>query len=409
MFNKNFLLIALRYLTTKQKDATINSMIKICFAGICIATFALTLVVCIMQGFEQATYQKMQSIYPDLILDANGTEINMKALDPILKESKYEISNSSPQQINQALLYNNECASPIVVCLRGIQPEFEQKVTSLSTKTINNYKEISLPEIIYKNHIFIGTKLAQQLHLSVGNSANLLYSNDEPEKLTIKFKQTPIVIGAIFKTGIDEFDNNLVFCSTELFNSLFPDCGITQVYIKLTDKIHEQSTSELLKKRLNVEVYSWKNLYPALVSALKLEKYAMFFILLLIVIIASMNIISLIFMYATQKKKEIALLICFGMPLNKIKIIFMFISLFISFFATSLGLIIAYIIGLFIKNYSIISLPDDIYITTNLPIQLDPTIFCVIFISSLALSFIASIISTRKLNKINIAQTLKYE
>lgn len=409
MIQKNFLLIALRYLRTNQKDASINSMIRICFIGISIATCALALVVCVMEGFEHATYQKMQSIYPDLILDSRGSEIDIEALRPILLEEQYHITHFSEQRLGQALLYNQEYASPTVIYLRGIEPKNEQNVTALSLKTTHPTKNNTLPEMIHDHQIFIGNKLAKQLHLNVKDEAKILYSNDEPERLTITFQQTAIHIGGIFKTGIDDFDLNLVFCSAELFDSLFPDQGITQVYIKLSDKKHDVLTSTLLQKRLNVDVYSWKNIYPALVSALKLEKYAMFFILLLIVLIASMNIISLIFMYVTQKKKEIALLICFGMPLHKIKQIFICISLYISFFATTIGLAFAYCIGLLLQTYPIISLPDEAYITTHLPIKLDPTIFCVIFISSLILSFCASLISTKKLNKIDIAQTLKYE
>lgn len=409
MIQQNFLLIALRYLHTKQKDASIHSMIRICFLGICIATCALALVVCVMEGFEHATYQKMQSIYPDLILDSHGNEIDIEALRPILQEDQYHVTHISEQRLGQALLYNHEYDHPTVIYLRGIQPEDEELVTTLSTKTIHPQKQASLRTMIHDNHIFIGNKLAQQLHLNIQDEAKILYSNDEPEQLTITFQQTPIIIGGIFKTGIDDFDNNLVFCSAQLFDALFPDRGITQVYMKLSDKKHETFTCQQLQQRLHVDMYSWKNLYPALVSALKLEKYAMFFILLLIVLIASMNIISLIFMYVTQKKKEIALLICFGMPLYKIKRIFIFISLYISFFATSIGLALAYGIGLLLQTYPIISLPEEAYVTTHLPIRLDPTIFCVIFIASLILSFCASIISTKKLSKINIAQTLKYE
>ncbi len=385
MIQKNFLLIALRYLRTNQKDASISSMIKICFLGIFIATCALALVVCIMEGFEHATHQKMQSIYPDLILDARGNEIDIEALRPILQEEQYHIAQISEQRLGQALLYNNEYASPTVIYLRGIEPNHEEAVTSLSLKTVLPQKNNSLQNMIHDNKIFIGKKLSQQLHLNVQNEAKLLYSNDEPEQLTITFQQTPITVGGIFKTGIDDFDSNLVFCSAKLFDSLFPDQGISQVYIKLTDKKHGQLTCQLLQKRLNVAVYSWKNLYPALVSALKLEKYAMFFILLLIVLIASMNVISLIFMYVTQKKKEIALLISFGMPLYKIRRIFIFISLYISFFATTTGLALAYCVGLLVQTYPIITLPDEAYITTHLPIRLDPAIFCVIFISGFSL------------------------
>ena len=68
-----------------------------------------------------------------------------------------------------------------------------------------------------------------------------------------------------------------------------------------------------LRHRLGLDVYSWKDLYPSLVASLKLEKYVSFFILALILLVASMNIISLLFMQITQKRPTIALLQAMGM------------------------------------------------------------------------------------------------
>ncbi len=404
----NFLLIALRYVQTKHKDAAIATMIRICFAGIGIATCALALVVCVMQGFERATHERMQSIYPDLIIDTQGQAIDFEKIKPILQEPVYGIAHVSPQRIEQAMLYNCAYANPTVICLRAIDPEAEQHVTTLATKTITPAKTPMLAQLIFKNYIFIGYKLAQQLNVALHDTISILYSNDEPKNLSITFKQAPVHIGGIFKTGIDEFDTNLVFCAPSFFDQLFPERGITQLYLKLQDKNKVQPCLAL-QERLHVAIYPWQSLYPSLVGALKLEKYAMFFILLLIVVIASMNMLSLIFMFTTQKKREIALLLAFGMPLAHIKLLFISISLYICFFATSTGLLLAYGIGYIIQRYPIITLPDDAYITTTLPIDLDPTIFCIIFFAALGLSCLASLIAIKKIPMKNIAHTLRYE
>lgn len=409
MIKNNFLLIALRYLKSNQDDNSINSMIKICFIGICIATCALALVVSVMQGFEKVTHQKMQSIYPDLILESPGNQLDTEKLQPILQEPQYHITHISEQRVGNALLYNSDYpTTPTVIFLRGINPEREQFVTALASKAINNLHQ-PFTNIIKGNHIFIGKKLAESLDLSIGDQATLLHTDDEPTQLKIQFQQTSIVIGGIFKTGIDEFDNNFAYCSTSFFDTILPDNGITQVYIKLQNHIHEQATTKLLKDRLNVDIYSWQTLYPTLVATLKLEKYVMFFILLLIVLIACMNLMSLTFMYITQKKKEIALFICFGMPLHKIKILFMSISFFITLCGTLCGLVAAYFIGKILQIYPIITLPDEVYLTTHLPIELDPLIFCAILIASLVISLLASIISTNKLQALKLVQVLKQE
>ena len=410
MIPKNFLLIAIRYLQTKQKNSALKSMIKVCILGIFIATCALALVVSVMQGFETATHEKMQSIYPDLIIDSHNQSLNMDKLGPILESPNYQIASYSEQYTAQALLYNDEYEqAPTVICLKGVNPAKESTISKLEQKIVKSSEKNLLANIIHDDQILIGNKLAQNLNSSLHDTLQLLYTDEEPEQLHVTFQKKKVTVGGIFKTGIDEYDSNIAYCSIKLFQQLFPDNRITQVHIKLYDKKDASETIAQLKSRLHVDVYSWKELYPALVSALKLEKYAMFFILLLIVIIASMNIISVIFMFITKKNKDIAVLLCFGMSTFKIKLIFITISLLITIFATSTGLLTAYLIGRIIQKYPCISLPDDAYLLTHLPIQLDPLIFCVIFISSILITLIASIVSIRHINDINIVQILKQE
>jgi ABC-type lipoprotein release transport system permease subunit len=113
MFLPSYFLISLRYLQSAQRNSTIKTMITICFFGIFIATFSLALIISITKGFEQATYSKMQSIYPQLILDAHGQELNYEQLQPILQNPAYHIKNFAPQQTAQALCRSEEHTSEL--------------------------------------------------------------------------------------------------------------------------------------------------------------------------------------------------------------------------------------------------------------------------------------------------------
>lgn len=409
MIQKNFIFIAHRYLFTKSKDASINFMIRLCFIGILIASCSLTLVVSIMNGFEQATYQKIQSIYPDVIIDGHGQQFDMENLSPILEQSQYKIQHFAAQQMSQALIYNPEISqTPTMVFLRGIDPEKESFINKLDSK-VTCPQHHSLLQLTADNQILIGYKMAQDLNLYVADTARILYSNDEPSGLHVTFQQITVRIGGIFKTGVEEFDNNVIFCNTLFFDQLFPDLGIGQVHIKLQPHSNSDEIIATLKKRLQTDVYSWKDLYPTLISALKLEKWAMFFILMLIVFVASMNIISLICMFVTHKKRDIATLICLGMQTSSIRYIFITISFIISSCATIAGLLIAYILGKVVQHYPCIQLPDNIYDTPYLPIKLELTIFFAIFLITIMLGFFASVLATRNIHGLHIIDTLKNE
>lgn len=409
MFFNSYFLISIRYLQAANRISTIRTMMKICFFGIFIGTFSLALIISITKGFEQATYTKMQSIYPQIIIDADGEQLNYEQIKIVLQDPTYKVINYSPQYSIQALCNTIESTDmPCVIQLKGINPQLEHHVTAIQSMIIPKHQEHFLEKLLINNQVIIGKQLAQKLHISTGSQLNLIYTCDDNLTDTTKFNQCKMIVTGIFETGIDEFDNHFIYCSDNFFNNLFPDHGISQIYIQVDQKDELEITIKL-QDRLHINVYSWKKLYTSLVAALDLEKYAMFFILLLIILVASSNIISLLFMQITQKRRDIALLLTFGLSTQKVKIVFLSLSMIITIMATISGLFFAYITGLFLQNYRWIKLPDNVYYTTHLPILMEAHLFLFIFFVVLAISFFASIIPLHKINMKNITTILRNE
>ena len=408
MFINSYFLMSLRYLQAANQNSTIRTMIKICFFGIFIGTFSLALIVSVMKGFEQATYEKMQSIYPQIIIDADGQQLDYENLQPILQDPIYNIAHFAPQQAMQVLCNSIESQEmPYVIQLKGINPQLEHFVTPIQTMILPKNQPHFLEKLVQHNQVIIGKQLAQQLQLSTGSHINLIYTTEEDLTRQVDFQRTKVIVSAIFDTGIDDFDANFIYCSGTFFDQLFPEHGITQIYAKACNGTEEKTVIKILEERLHINVYSWKKLYTSLVSALELEKYAMFLILLLIILVASSNIISLLFMQITQKRKDIALLLTFGLTPKKVKNVFLALSMTISTIAALSGLLFAYGTGLFLQNYRWIKLPDNVYYTTHLPVLMDLYLFLFIFFVVLAISFFASLIPLNKIKMKNIATILR--
>ncbi len=405
---KNFLHLAIRYLLTKHQQATIKLMIKICFIGILVATSCLALVVSIMNGFEQATYKKMQSIYPDLIINMQDQMHQQHEIEQKLSDPKLHVAHTAYQKYHQALLCNPEIdQTPSMIMIRAIIPSDEIQVSNIATK-IMSPKDQTLPNLVHDNQILIGANLAENLDLCIDDDIFILCSSEQSTfGLCMKFDHHAAIVAGIFKTGIEELDSSMIFCHQTFFDQLFLNHPVDQIHIKLTNLKYEQQTLQELKPILKDDIYSWKDLYPTLLAALKLEKYAMIFILMLIIFVASMNIMSLISMYITQKKRDIAILLCFGMSEHDIKKIFLSMSSIIATIASSLGLSIAWIIGILFQKYPFIKLPDNIYDSDYLPIQLELFVFSVIFILTILISIIAAWFATKYISKIKIVETLK--
>ncbi len=404
-------LLAWRYIRGTGEEQTIATMMKVCFVGILIGSCALALVLSVMNGFEKITHEKMQGIHAQLIVRSyNGAHLDAKKLGSVLKKEFPEVAAFSPSTTQHLLIYNEETDdAPDVVMIKAIDPDKEQNVSSLEKKILWSREKKTLPATLANNKILIGKKLAKYLEVKSGSTIQLLFfPNEHVSRRTIKLNKKNAVVGGIFSTGIDEYDSNVVFCAMPLLSKLFPDAGITQVNLRLAPHTHEATLIAKLQKRFRLDVRSWKSLYPALVSALKLEKYAMFFILSLIILVASMNIISLLFMIITQKRGDIAILKAMGCPDEHITAIFVGIGMGIACLASIAGLISAWLIGLFLQTYKFITLPDAYYVT-HLPVRMEWYLFLLVFFVIMVLSFFATWLPARSTRKINIANVLRFE
>jgi len=408
--NKLPFIIAFRYLIGTKQEKNISTMVLVCLTGVTIGSFALALIACIMNGFEKVTYKKIQSIHSQIIADADGQELAFTKISTVLKNEFPEIKAFSPNTVKQVIAQGDEDEDYTVIMLKGIDPIGEANVNNLEQKLISTIeKEKTLAGTLVGDTMLIGDKLAKNLEVMPGDTINLFFSpTQEIKGKQIRLDNRQVTVGGIFKTGIDEFDTSLMVCSLTLMKKIFPESGITQISIRLPKDVDETNLIKKLKKRLHIDVYSWKKLYPALVEALKLEKYAMFFILALITLVASMNIISLLFMLITKKRPDIAILKAMGMPDNNISQIFLYVGMTIAFAGSCLGLLFAFIAGWILETYPFIQLPEAYYVT-HLPAKMEVSIFVIVFFVVMFISFLSAWFPTRKTKAIHISHLLRFE
>lgn len=402
--------LAWRYMKTSHTEKTIALMSKLCFFGITISTFALTLVLFVMRGFEKETHAKLQGVHAQVIIRGYGDPLNYDQIARVLKDEFPEVAAFSPTSMEQCLIQGSAHDDTQVVMIKGIDVATEVLVSSIGNKMVGtDRKPIALHDALNRNSIVIGSQLAKTADIAPGDTITLLCAQTEQVRShTITFDEKDAYVSGIFTTGIDEFDATIVLCSLSFFTTLFPETGIEQINLTLTPSAHEDRVIEQLTKRLGLEVYSWKDLYPALVSALKLEKYAMVIIFALIALVASMSIMSLLFMQITQKRGDIALLKAMGAQDKTIVSIFLIMGMSIACISCLSGILLAVTAGFLLQRYPLITLPD-VYYVSHIPVTIEwPLIFMVISIV-MALSFIATWIPAQKARSFIIAQVLRFE
>jgi len=154
-----------------------------------------------------------------------------------------------------------------------------------------------------------------------------------------------------------------------------------------------------------------------LFSALRLEKIAMFIILVLIVLVAAFNIISTLIMVVMEKHKDIAILKSMGASSKGILKIFMIEGLVIGVVGTTLGAVSGLLIALNLekvtgfveKIFGFKILAPDVYYIDKLPSQVNPADVWIITATAIAVCLLATLYPSWRASKLDPAEALRYE
>ena len=265
----------------------------------------------------------------------------------------------------------------------------------------------------------IGSELAFNLDLNEGDRINLMSSAFVSTPLGSLPKQENFNVIGIFNTGFIEFDQNIIFLTTDDALSIFDkDIKDQSLEIYLKDPLEANSYKKKIEKfDQNYFIYTWSDLNKSFFSALKVERNVMFLILTLIIIVAAFNIISGLTILIKNKTKEIAILKTLGLNNTSIKKSFFLTGFTIGIFATIFGIILGTIFSLNIDNIRIFILtvfkfeifPSDIYFLEKLPSEINLYSIFIIFILSILVSAIASYIPARHISNMKTFRALKYE
>ncbi len=397
------LYIALRYLKSKKRGISFGTFVSI--SGVSLGVMALIIVISVISGFHEDLQKKILGAQAHaVVLSYTGGIENYNSLIQKLSK-KEEIIGYSPFVMGQVLISTNKRSHGVY--LRGILPEFDKKTTEI-------FKHIKYR---YENHndlpwILIGKELANLLGVLPGDIITVISPMGSIGPLGIIPKAKKFIVTGIFEIGMFEYDANLAITELKIAQEFFEYGNkVTGIQLKLKNIYRADIISENLTKELGEPYYvkDWMRMNRNLFSALKLEKFAMFVILTLIVIVASFNIISMLMVNVTEKQREVAILKSMGATDKLIRYIFMSQGLFIGFIGTVIGLLGGLLLCEIIKSYDIIKLPADVYYLSKLPVKVNILDILIISISALIISLISTVYPAHRAAKINPVEILRYE
>ena len=405
-------LLILRFLYSKKSDGFISIFSWFSIIGITIGVGAIIIVMSVMNGFREEITSRLLGINGHLNIYSDKNEILKDELDYFL-----QLNNNillTPLTQTQALLISKDLSKGVF--LRGYDLNF----LSESHFIYNKIKQGKL--FSNKNEIIIGYALAKNLGLKIGDKIKIaIPKTDKTIFGNIPRFKTLNIVG-IFNLGMYEYDSNFVFTNSEIANKLIlinkESFNKIEVFIDDPNLIEkdQRTINEIINdNNLNFYTENWKQNNSALINALNIEKNVMFLILSLIIIVASMNIISGLIIFVKEKNKDIGILKTLGLSNYSLIKIFIFIGFIIgltgTFFGGLLGILfsinITSIQNFIEKLFNTSLFSREIYYLSNLPSKLIFIEVLVVLLISIIICLIATTFPAIRSIKIDPIKSLK--
>ncbi|MBS1947030.1 MAG: ABC transporter permease [Bacteroidetes bacterium] len=396
----NFI-FAWRYFKAKKSTNAINIIAWVSVLAIIIGTASLILVLSVFNGFEGLVKSLYSSFYTDLKISPKSGKIIMLSHEQ-LKElsSVHNIRSFSLVVEDKALLQNGEQLS--IVNLKGVDSNYTH-VIGIEQKIVNGKFAIGnadTPSIVLGAGI--ENALGVQADRNILPLSAYLFKNTGDFKNTDQSNNTELESSlsnaSIFTSGTfliqQDFDNSYAFTNIGFMKQMLGlrPYEYSGVEIAVKDPKDAERTKVLLQKIFD-ENYKVETRYEqnkSLYGVMRMEKWVIYAVLTLILIVAAFNIVGALTMLVLEKQKDIYVLKALGANNNYIKKIFLSEGFLLAVIGGACGIVLALIIGWLQVKYKLIPLQGGSFLIDYYPVKFVATDFLLVAATILFVSFIAS-------------------
>jgi lipoprotein-releasing system permease protein len=395
----NFL-FALRYFKAKKSTNAINIIARVSIAAMIFGTAALILVLSVYNGFEDLVKDIYSTFYTDLkISPASGKVISITPQQLEKLKAIKEIKNFSLVAEEKGILQNGEIQS--VVYLKGVD-ENHQYVAGIKDHLVKGDYELGDAD---NPLIILGAGVENAVGVqSDRNIIPLVVYLPKKAEASVTDPMKAISGDTINTAGTfliqREFDNKYAVTNLGFMKQML---GLgtdeySSLEIAVTDLADTKDVQENLKKIFGAG-YSVQTRYQqnqSLYSVMQAEKWVIYAVLCLILIVASFTMISSLTMLVLEKQKDISVLHAMGANKNFIQKIFLSEGMLLACIGSIAGMLLAILTAWLQVTYKLIPMQGGTFLIDHYPVKLKLPDFLLVGITVFIISIIASWIPARK-------------
>jgi lipoprotein-releasing system permease protein len=413
MFRPLELFIGLRYTRAKRRNQFISFISTVSIVCIAISVIALITVMSVMNGFDYQMKERILGAVSHATISGIGESMQDWPHALKLAEENPHVRGAAPYVETQAYLSAQNSSGAIV---RGIEPTMESKVVDIGDHMV----EGSLAELTPDSwNIVLGKELAMTLGVTVGDRVTVVVQEMRATPMGSVPRLRSFHVVGVFEMGMEQFDSGLALVNMSDAEKLSSLTGPTGIRLKLDDLFNAGPVAKELANKLGqvYRIQTWRDTNANLFAALSMEKVVMFVILSLIILVAVINLISMLMMLVTDKQADIAILRTLGATPRSIMGMFMVQGVLVGLvgigFGVGLGSLLSWKLPGMIKwiehTFHVTFLSPDVYYISEVPSRLDWHDVLWVTVLTFSFSLLATLYPAWRASRTHPAQALRYE
>lgn len=386
------LFFARRYLFSKKKHSSINIMSMISLVGVAVGAMALVVILSVYNGFDSYVRSLYSTFDPELkITPAEGKFFKY---DDALKAKLMAVDGvqtvSRTIEENALVRYSNKQQ---IVAVKGVDDSYS-KVVGIDSMLVGGNFNLTQGDI---DKASIGAMIAQSLGIGVNFMDPLFIYLPNRDATDMQspdsFSEKYVFPTSIFQTNLD-YDMKYVIVPIRLLDTAYSftnEASALEVKIKPGADLSDVygKVKNALGSRYVVKDRFMQN--EVLFRIMKSEKWIIYMILSLILIVASFNIIGSLSMLMLDKQEDVFVLRSLGASSKLIERIFLFEGWLISIFGASIGVVLGLGVALLQKHYKIVKLSTEgAFVLDAYPVKIEIIDLLSVFITVILIGYFAA-------------------
>jgi lipoprotein-releasing system permease protein len=417
--------LAMRYVRSRHGQGFSTFISASSTIGIALGTMILIVVLSAMNGFEKELANKLLSIVPHAELMSVNKPISKWPENIKLIQNNPQVVAAAPVIVLTGMMQHKTQLKALEI--RGVDVTLETLVSDIesyivegSWQALRNKSNNKSNNENIGNGIVIGAGVAKKLSVKLGDKVQILLpSNNNAAKQTVfsaPLKRYVTIVG-IFKFG-GVIDDTLAYVSLgQAADIKNYKPGETQgIRLKFDNVFAAPNIIRDIAAKFDHYVYikDWTRTQGHLFNDIQLVRMVMFIVLVLVIAVASFNIVSTLIMAVNNKRGDIAILKTMGASSKLIMLTFIYQglvngllgSLIGGFLGVVLALNLAEIVVFIERLFTLRLLSADVYFIDHIPSHLHMPDVYITVITALIMSLLATIYPAWRATKIEPAQVL---